>query len=90
MARAHGHSLTSCESIIHHSGPLLRPRLAKYKNLCAQKMCTGNVEPFTEQPSEHHSCTLQTCIPANEENADAVSVRKEMYFKNKQPRTKKE
>ncbi len=30
------------------------------------------------------------CIPANKEKADAMPVRKEMYFKNKQLRTRKE
>ncbi len=73
------------ESINHHRGPLLSPKGLKDKNLVAQKISTGNMDPFAEQHSEHHFNILQTCIPANKEKADTVWERKEIYLKKEQP-----
>ncbi len=47
-------------------------------------MSTGNMAHFAEQCSEHHFNILQMYIPAYKEKADAMLVRKEMYFKNEQ------
>ncbi len=85
-----GDSLTSHESIIHWSGPLVRSRDANDENLAEQYMSAGSADPFAEQCPSHLFSILQTRIPANKEKADAVWLRKGMYFKNKQPRTKKE
>ncbi len=48
------------------------------------------MDPFVEKCSEHHFSILQTCIPANKEKGDVAQIRKEMYFKNEQMRTRKE
>ncbi len=80
MAWAQGHSHILHESIIHHSGPLLKPRGVKDKNLGTQKMSTGNMVPFAEQRSEHHFSIQQTRICANKGKADAVWVGYSMFI----------
>ncbi len=53
------------------------------------KMSTGNMDSFAEQCSENHFNILQTYVPANKEKEGAVWVKKEAYFKNEQPQTRK-
>ncbi len=71
MAWAQGHSPTYHENIIHHSGPLPRPRGVKDEH--------RQLDSFTEQLSEHHFSILQRCIPVSKEKADTVSVRNSRY-----------